>query len=216
MRSSISIPVGLVALLLSVSSVLARTGTTVTDLGLRSGPSSKTELLLTMPAGAKVYVGACFGPWCQVSWSGHSGYAVKSGLALSATAAPRVAARAVYPPPGEIVPIYPPYPYRSGYYPKADWYFDIPPYTAIEPSFYRRRYFMIAQERNRYRFMPHIFKGGHYGDGGPIAEVNMKGISASLKTDLAAPTPTTPEMTTPGTTPPPATTPPSGTPAPIP
>jgi len=73
-----------------------------------------------MPAGFKVYVGACSGPWCKVSWSGHSGYAGKSKLAIGAAPAPRVAARAVYPPPGEIVPIYPPYPYRSGYYPKVD------------------------------------------------------------------------------------------------
>jgi len=66
-----------------------------------------------MPAGVKVYVGACSGPWSNVSWSGHSGYAGKSELAIGAAPAPRVAARAVYPPPAEIVPIYPPYPYRS-------------------------------------------------------------------------------------------------------
>ena len=118
MRPSIGVAIGLVALALSGGGALARTGTTVTDLGLRAGPSSNTELLLTMPAGVKIYVGACSGPWCKVSWSGHSGYAVKSGLAISAAPAPRVATRAVYPPPGEIVPIYPPYPYRSGYYPK--------------------------------------------------------------------------------------------------
>jgi hypothetical protein len=59
----------------------------------------------------------------------------------------------------EIWPILPPYPYRSGYYPKADWYHDIPPYVSIEPSFYRRHYFMIAQEHNRYRYVPHIFSG---------------------------------------------------------
>lgn len=59
----------------------------------------------------------------------------------------------------ELVPIFPPYPYRAGHYPKADWYYDLPPYAAIEPSFYRRRYFMMAQERNRYRYMPHIFHG---------------------------------------------------------
>lgn len=64
----------------------------------------------------------------------------------------------------ELVPIFPPYPYRAGHYPKADWYYDLPPYAAIEPSFYRRRYFMMAQERNRYRYMPHIFHG--YNDDG--------------------------------------------------
>ncbi len=63
-----------------------------------------------------------------------------------------------------LIPIYPPYPYRSGYYPKADWYYDLPPYAAIVPSFYRKRYFMMAQERNRYRYLPHIFRG--YSDDG--------------------------------------------------
>ena len=162
------------ALVLSAGVALARVGTTTTELGLRAGPSPNTELLLTMPAGAKVSVGACSGSWCKVGWNGYSGYAVKSGLAISV--APRVSART--PPPGEIVPIYPPYPYRSGYYPKADWYFDIPPYTAIEPSFYRRRYFMMSQERNRYRYMPHIFSGG---GAGAIEGIDMGRISSALK-----------------------------------
>ena len=64
----------------------------------------------------------------------------------------------------ELFPIYPPYPYRAGYYPKADWYYQMPPYVALKPSFYRKRYFMMAQERNRYRYMPHIFHG--YSDDG--------------------------------------------------
>jgi hypothetical protein len=59
----------------------------------------------------------------------------------------------------EYWPIYPPYPYRAGHYPKADWYHDMPPYVALKPSFYRKRYFMMARERNRYRYMPHIFSG---------------------------------------------------------
>jgi sporulation protein YlmC with PRC-barrel domain len=172
---------------------LARVGTTTTELGLREGPSPNTELLLTMPAGAKVSVGACSGSWCKVNWNGYTGYAVKSGLAISA--APRVAVKTAYPPPGEIVPIYPPYPYRSGYYPKADWYFDIPPYTAIEPSFYRRRYFMMSQERNRYRYMPHIFSGG---GGGAIEGIDMGRISSALRKDLS----TTPTLRTPTSTPP--------------
>jgi hypothetical protein len=64
----------------------------------------------------------------------------------------------------ELFAIYPPYPYRAGYYPKADWYYQMPPYVALKPSFYRKRYFMMAQERNRYRYMPHIFHG--YSDDG--------------------------------------------------
>ena len=38
-------------------------------------------------------------------------------------------------------------------------YYDLPPYAAIKPGFYHWRYFMMAQERNRYRYMPHIFRG---------------------------------------------------------
>jgi hypothetical protein len=41
----------------------------------------------------------------------------------------------------------------------------MPPYVAIKPSFYRKRYFMMAQERNRYRYMPHIFSGYSDEDG---------------------------------------------------
>jgi hypothetical protein len=48
MQPSMGIPIGLVALVLSVSGALARTGTTITDLGLRAGPSPNTELLLTV------------------------------------------------------------------------------------------------------------------------------------------------------------------------
>lgn len=78
-----------------------------------------------------------------------------------------------------LIPVYPPYPYRSGYYPKADWYYDLPPYAAIKPSFYRKRYFMMAQERNRYRYMPHIFHG--YSDGERIDDVDIQGVSATIR-----------------------------------
>jgi hypothetical protein len=78
---------------------------------------------------------------------------------------------------GDYIPVYPRYPYRAGHYPKADWYYDLPPYVAIDPSFYRRRYFMMAQERNRYRYVPHIFHGAP-GDG--IEDVDIQGIGSSL------------------------------------
>ena len=70
---------------------------------------------------------------------------------------------------GRQVPVYPPYPYKAGHYPTADSYYDLPPYAAINPGFYRWRYFMMAQERNRYRYMPHIFRGYGNGDGLEIA-----------------------------------------------
>src|SRR5262245_43875773 len=107
------------ALVLSAGVALARVGATTTDLGLHAGPSSNTDLLITIPGGAKVYVGAYSGSWCEVRWRGYSGYVAKSGLAISAGAVPRVAVRPASPPPP--IPIFPPYPYRAGHYPKADW-----------------------------------------------------------------------------------------------
>jgi hypothetical protein len=80
---------------------------------------------------------------------------------------------------GVFIPVYPRYPYRAGHYPKADWYYELPPYAAIRPSFYRWRYFMLAQERNRYRYMPHIFHG--YGGGERIQDVDLQGMSTSIE-----------------------------------
>jgi hypothetical protein len=160
MRSLLSSLVGVLALCCTSLPASAAQGTTTTELPLRAAPASNTEVLLTMPAGAAVTVGACSGAWCRVSWNSYSGYTPRSGLVIAA-AARRSPVRGglTAPDGGEIWPILPPYPYRSGYYPKADWYHDIPPYVAIEPSYYRKRYFMIAQERNRYRYLPHIFRG---------------------------------------------------------
>jgi uncharacterized protein YraI len=189
MRTAIRAVILLCALVIAAGTASAREGTTTTELGLHSGPAGNTELLLTMPAGSKVYVGVCSGGWCKVTWKSYSGYAIQSHLVISAAAAPspHVVRRGAYASGGDIVPIFPPYPYRAGYYPKADWYFDIPPYTSIEPSFYRRRYFMMAQERNRYRYMPHIFHGNRYG-GGPVESVNLHSIAATLKeTEATAP-----------------------------
>ena len=81
------------------------------------------------------------------------------GLAILVLAALAVCAGSTETRADEYWPIYPPYPYRAGHYPKADWYHDMPPYVALKPSFYRKRYFMMARERNRYRYMPHIFSG---------------------------------------------------------
>lgn len=159
MGSTIRLLIVVVALAICAGSASAREGTASTELAMRAAPSSNTELLLTIPAGASVSVGACSGGWCKVTWNSYSGYAVQSGLVISA-GAPRAAARgAVNAPDVERWPIFPPYPYRAGYYPKADWYYKMPPYVALKPSFYRKRYFMMAQERNRYRYMPHIFRG---------------------------------------------------------
>jgi hypothetical protein len=107
-----------------------------------------------MPAGAIVRIASCRGSWCQVTWNSYAGYARRSGLLLRQADAPATPAR---------IPVYPPYAYRAGHYPTADSYYDLPPYAAISPRWYRKRYFLTLRERNRYRYVPHIFRG--YGDG---------------------------------------------------
>jgi hypothetical protein len=84
-----------------------------------------------------------------------SGFSIFLGVCAAATAV-----RA-----DELFPIYPPYPYRAGYYATADWYYSMPPYVALKPSFHRKRFFMMAQERDRYRYIPHTFSGYSDEDG---------------------------------------------------
>jgi hypothetical protein len=72
--------------------------------------------------------------------------------------------------PEEIIPVFPRYPYHAGHYPSVDAYWDLPPYAAIPPSYYRWRHLMLAQERNRYRYVPHIFRGHGYDDGDGYAK----------------------------------------------
>jgi hypothetical protein len=183
MRSLLLSLVVLSALIFAAGPVSAAQGTTTTDLALRARPASNAELLLTIPAGSSVTVERCSGAWCRVVWNSYSGYASKRGLAVAAATPTRGPVRGGYTMAdgSQLWPILPPYPYRSGYYPKADWYHDIPPYVAIEPSFYRRRYFMIAQEHNRYRYVPHIFRGNQYGDSGRIEDINLQAIRNTLK-----------------------------------
>ena len=108
------------------------------------------------------------------------------------------------------VPVYPPYPYKAGHYPTADSYYDLPPYAAIKPGFYHWRYFMMAQERNRYRYTPHIFRGytGYRDDtvGSYVSSTELsKPISPSSpsKTEPSPPAPE-PRPQAPEVSPPPA------------
>lgn len=173
MRHAIRIVVGgLVGLVMATGAALASDARTATALNLREGPGTGYVRIATMPAGARIDVKGCRGGWCGLIWNGHKGYASQRGLLLAN-------AEVVEP---EAWPIFPPYPYRAGHYPKADWYYDMPPYTAISPSFYRKRFFMMAQERDRYRYMPHIFRGSSaYGDGGRIEDIDLQGVSSSIR-----------------------------------
>ncbi len=154
MRPSIQLVAGaLLGLLIGTGAAAANNATTTTSLSLREGPDTGYAVVATLPAGARVDVRTCKENWCGVFWKGQRGYAFQGGLEIDATA--------VIDP--EIWPVYPAYPYRAGHYPKADWYYDMPPYTAIAPSFYRERFRLTRGERNRYRYMPHVFGSGRPG-----------------------------------------------------
>ena len=203
MRALVRMLAAAVALAMTTGSAFAVMGKTTTDVALRRAPSAQAELILNLSQGTLVDVGSCSRGWCGVTWNKYGGYVRESALRRSG-------------PPA--VPVFPPYPYKAGHYPTADAYYDLPPYAAIDPSFYRWRHFLTAQERNRYRYMPHIFRGytGYRDDtvGSYVSSTVSKPISPSSppKTE---PSPPTPEQSPPApeVSPPPAAPVPS-TPAP--
>jgi uncharacterized protein YraI len=140
---------GAVALALSIGSALAAMGKTTTDVALRRAPTAQAQLILNLSQGTLVNVGGCLRGWCAVTWNKYSGYVRQSALQFQSITAND----------SSTIPVFPPYPYKAGHYPTADAYYDLPPYTAIDPSFYRWRHFLTAQERNRYRYMPYVFRG---------------------------------------------------------
>jgi uncharacterized protein YrrD len=138
-----------VALAMSTGSAFAAMAKTETDVALRSAPAAQAGLILNLSQGTLVNVDGCSRGWCGVTWNRYVGYVRQNALRFLGTPASG--------PPA--IPVFPPYPYKAGHYPTADAYYDLPPYAAINPSFYRWRHFLTAQERNRYRYMPYIFHG---------------------------------------------------------
>jgi hypothetical protein len=51
-------------------------------VNLRRRPTTEAEIVTVIPAGSGVRVGECDGDWCQVTWNGHSGWAVAWNLNL--------------------------------------------------------------------------------------------------------------------------------------
>ena len=149
MWALIRVLAAVVALTMSAGTAFAVMGKTTTDVALRRAPTAQADIILNLSQGTLVNVGRCLRGWCGVTWNKYGGYVRESALQFQSTPASG--------PPA--IPVYPPYPYKAGHYPTADAYYDLPPYAAIDPSFYRWRHFLMAQERNRYRYMPHVFRG---------------------------------------------------------
>ncbi|MFD0987622.1 SH3 domain-containing protein [Methyloligella solikamskensis] len=136
---------------LFASSADAGQAHTTADLNLRTGPGTQYQIIATMPAGSRIDIGDCADNWCAVEWRGQDGFASMVGLAGGQAG-----------PVPEVIVIDPPYPYRAGHYRSTNVYRELPPYAAVPPRFYPRRYILSPRERNRYRYRPHIF--GSAGD----------------------------------------------------
>ena len=81
------------ALMLSTGAALAVPATAQSDLNVRSGPGTQYPVVGSLQGGETVDVGSCTGSWCQVSFSGGSGYASQRYLAMGGGApGPAVAA----------------------------------------------------------------------------------------------------------------------------
>lgn len=63
--------------LLAGPAFAAVSGAVTTDLNLRAGPSSKTEVVTTIPANSEVTIVSCLEErnWCEVTYDGATGYA---------------------------------------------------------------------------------------------------------------------------------------------
>ena len=130
-RALIKVLAAAIALAMSTGTGFAVMGKTNTDVALRTAPAAQADLILNLPKGALVNVGSCSRGWCGVTWDKYGGYVRGSALQFQSTPAGG--------PPA--IPVFPPYPYKAGHYPTADAYYDLPPYAATNPSFYRWRYF---------------------------------------------------------------------------
>ena len=71
------------ALLLSASAAAALPAVAQTDLTVRSGPGTQYPVVGSIPAGKTVEAGSCTRNWCQVSFSGGSGYVNRRYLAMA-------------------------------------------------------------------------------------------------------------------------------------
>jgi uncharacterized protein YraI len=56
---------------------------TSADTNLRAAPGTAGEVLVLIPKGTTVQVGACSNGWCQVSLNGQEGFAVAQNLGMA-------------------------------------------------------------------------------------------------------------------------------------
>jgi len=103
------------ALLLSTGIAAAAPGTERTHLNVRSGPGTNYPVVGALQSGETVDVQGCTGCWCQVNFSGGSGFASCSRLAMAGGPGIGVTVTQGYAP-GYAYEDYPGYGYDDDYY----------------------------------------------------------------------------------------------------
>ena len=86
---AISIGAALVALLALPSAALAAWGQVTGNVNLRTGPGTSYQRILTLPAGARVWVGGSLNGWYHVRFNGTEGYVSSSYIATAVMMPPR-------------------------------------------------------------------------------------------------------------------------------
>ena len=71
------------ALVLSTGAVVAAPAVTETPLNLHAGPSARSPVIGTVPAGSTVDIQSCVRSWCGVRFAGERGFAPRRHLALA-------------------------------------------------------------------------------------------------------------------------------------
>ena len=84
---------GAALLALSTAAATAAPAYVKSTVNLRSGPATSNEIVGKIPGGSLVEASNC-SDWCEVTWQGKSGYAIKTALDTSGRVPARSAARA--------------------------------------------------------------------------------------------------------------------------
>ena len=103
------------ALLLSVGAAAAAPATVQSNVNVRSGPGTQYPVVGNLQSGETVDVAGCTGSWCQVSFSGGTGYASQNYLAMAGGGAGYAAVAPGYADPGYVYDDTPGYAYNDDY-----------------------------------------------------------------------------------------------------
>ena len=67
---------------LAIDLAAAKPATVASEVNLRKGPGTDSEIITLIPKGTMVEVGTCTNGWCQVSWNGQDGYSIATNLGM--------------------------------------------------------------------------------------------------------------------------------------